>query len=133
MDSEIKNLIRAGVVSAVNVAKHRARVTFEDKDDVVSGELPILTAFAEKNKCYRLPDVGESVLCLMLPNSTESGEGFIIGSYFNDVDTPNANSQDVSRIDFSDGTFIEYNRSSHKLSINCVGDIEIKGANIYLN
>lgn len=133
MESEMQNLIRAGIVSAVYPERHTARVTFEDADNVVSSELPVLVPFSQKNKSYRLPDVGESVVCVMLANSTSSGEGFIIGSYYNAQDKVKVNSQDKSRIDFSDGTFIEYDRASHQLKINCVGDIFVNGKTINLN
>ena len=41
--NKIKNLIRIGTISAVNGAACSARVVFDDKDDLVSAELPIIT------------------------------------------------------------------------------------------
>lgn len=133
MDSEARDIVKEGVVSEVYPQRHSARVAFEDKNSLVSAELPVLTCWALDNKSYALPDVGETVLCIFATNADTTGEGWIIGSRFHDKSTPNANSQDVSRIDFKDGTFIEYNRKSHALTIECKGDITIKGKNIYLN
>ena len=129
---DIKNLIRQGVISAVYPERCAARVTFEDRDGLVSAELPILQASCLNNQFYSLPDVGDCVLCLMLPND-QHGSGFVLGSFFNDKNPPPAASQDISLIKFADGTQISYNRSSHLLSVNCVGNIKINGKRIDLN
>lgn len=128
----MKNLIRAGIVSAVNPATAKARVTFLDRDNLVSAELPVLQPCAAGNQFYSLPDVGNSVLCLMLPNA-DDGSGFILGSLYSDEKKPPTDNQEVSMIRFGDGTTISYNRKTHELNINCVGDIKINGRNIYLN
>lgn len=133
MDGEARDIVKEGIISEVYPERHSARVTFEDKDNVVSAELPIITTWALENKFYALPDVGETVLCVFATNDGTSGEGWIIGSRFHEKSVPNANSQDVARINFKDGTFIEYDRKKHSLTIECTGDITIKGKNIYLN
>lgn len=128
----IKSLIKEGIVSSVNPEKCSARVVFPDKDSLVSAELPILQPAGMKNKFYSLPDVGDSVVCLFAPNS-QDGTGFIIGSRYDDKNSPPAQLQDISCIKFSDGTTISYNRASHLLAINCVGNIKINGRRIDLN
>lgn len=141
MDGEARDIVKEGIVSEVYPERHTARVTFEDKDNVVSAELPIITTWALDNKAYALPDVGETVLCIFATNDGTSGEGWIIGSRFHEKSKPNAKSQDVTRIDFKDGTFIEYDRKKHALKIECKGtlditcdkEITIKGEKIYLN
>lgn len=50
--NKIKDLIRIGRVSSVNPLKCTAKVTFPDKDDMVSDELPILTIGTNKTKAY---------------------------------------------------------------------------------
>ena len=129
---ELKNLIREGVVSTVYAERATARIVFADRDNLVSAELPVLQGVGLKNKSYLLPDVGESVVALMVPNS-EDGTGFIIGSRYHDKNQPPAQSQDVSMLKFSDGTSISYNRKTHELKIDCVGNIIVKGQRIDLN
>ena len=133
MEGEAREIIKEGVVTATYPTRHTLRVEFEDKDGLISDELPVLTTWALDNKMYHLPDVGETVICLFASNADQTGTGWVIGSRFHDKSTPNANSQDKTRIDFKDGTFIEYDRASHKLRIECVGEIYIKGKMIYLN
>lgn len=127
------NLIREGIVSAVYPERCSCRVTFPDRDNLVSAELPILQPAGAKNKYYSLVDVGDSVLCLMAPNDTEGNAGYVIGSRYDDKNAPPAQNQDISMIRFEDGTTLSYNRAEHLLEINCVGNIKINGKRIDLN
>lgn len=130
--SEIKSLIRFGVVSSVDASKCTARVTFADRDNLVSAELPVLQGVGLKNKSYMLPDVNESVVCLMFPNS-DDGSGVILGSFYHDKAAPPTTNQDESMIRFADNTSISYNRATHELKIDCVGDVRINAKHIFLN
>lgn len=133
MEGESRRLISEGVVSVVYPERHSARVTFPDKDDVVSAELPILTPCGSQNKSYSLPDVGESVICLFSSNDDLSGTGFILGARYDDKNPPAVNSQDITRRDFKDGTFIQFDRAKSELRIECKGDVIINGKRIFLN
>lgn len=126
MVGDARQLVREGKVTATYPARHTARVVFEDKDGMVGPEMPILTSCSAGNKSYSMPDVGDMVVCLMASNADMTGTGWIIGSRFNDKSKPNANSQDVTRIDFADGSFVEYNRKSHELKLKSTGKITIE-------
>ena len=130
MDTKI---VRHGVVSDVDAVGHRVRVTFADTDNVVSAWLPVITPLASKDNIYMLPDVGEEVICISETNDSEQGDGFCVGSMYNDINKTHANDINKKRVDFADGSFIEFDRSTGNLQINCKGDIIIKGKNIYLN
>ena len=85
MDSNVvRNLIRLGVVSSKNTANMTVRVVFDGKENLVSAELPVLNRGSQQAKDYWLPDVGEQVVCLFLPNSNGNGvnEGYVLGSHF---------------------------------------------------
>lgn len=72
--TSLKNAIRTGWVSSVNILNSTARVTFKDKGDAfVSAPLKIV-----KNQLTPwLPFIGQYVLCIFLPNG--DGDGFILG------------------------------------------------------
>lgn len=123
MEGDARQLVKEGTVTACFPERHTCRVVFADKDDMTSAEMPILTMCAFDNKFYSMPDVGDVVVCLFASNADQTGTGWIIGSRFNDKSKPNANSQDVTRMDFKDGTFIEYDRESHELKVNCQGKV----------
>lgn len=131
IDSHIKNFIRMGRVSTTNPEKMTVKVVFEDKDNMVSDELPVLVQGSSRNRHYWLPDVGEQVCCLMLPNGHNAG--ICLGSYYSEADPPNANSQEVRRIDFGDGSYMQFDRATGNLNISCTGEIRINGKMIYLN
>ena len=126
----IKNIIRIGRVSSIDVNTNTARVAFSDKDDLVSGNLMIVNRGSMVDKDYWIPDIDEQVLCLMLPNKSGQGlnEGFIIGSFFSKEDKPQERSVDVRAIKFGDGTVIKHDRSTGNLTINATGDISIVAA-----
>lgn len=119
----IRQLIRVGIVSSVNPQNCTAKVLFEDQDEAVSYDLFVINHNTQDNQDYWLPDVNEAVLCLFLPIGIETG--FILGSYYSEVDKPANTDPDVRSIRFKDGTVIQYNRETHKLTADCVGDVEV--------
>ena len=123
----IKNIIRIGRVSSVDVNTNTARVAFSDKDDLVSGNLMIVNRGSMADKDYWIPDIDEQVLCLMMPNKSGLGlnEGFILGSFFSAEDAPQENSADIRAVKFGDGTVVKHDRKSGSLTVNATGDISI--------
>ena len=130
--SDLRSMLRFGIVSSVDASKCTARLTFPDRDNLVSAELPILQAAGAKNKFYCLPDVGDECVCLC-PNNDDSNGGFIIGSFYHDKCAPPTTNPEVSAIKFSDGTTISYDRATHELRIDCVGTIRINGRQVMIN
>ena len=140
----MKNIVRIGKISSVNVERMRARVVFEDKDSaagqMVSAELPILTIGAGTNKVYFNYRVGETVVCIFRENA-EDGTGYIVGSYNHNESELRANDLHVTRFDFGDKFSIEYNEESGDVDIKIGGNMTItadkevivKGKNIRLN
>ena len=80
---------------------------------------------------------------LVLPNVSGRGvcEGFVLGTFYSNVDSPVEGGVDVHAFKFSDGSVIKHDRNSGKLTINVKGDIDIiaggevtvNGQKIYLN
>lgn len=123
-DGTIRNLIRIGIVSSVNEINGTVRVIFDDKDDMVSSELPLL------NYEYNIPEIKEQVLCLFLPNGLS--QGFCLGGFYSLINPPPIQSKDVYYKKFSDGTSIQYNKSTKQLTINSNNPIIING-NVQVN
>jgi phage baseplate assembly protein V len=111
----MKKWIDVGRVSSIYPERCTARVYFEDKN-MVSGELQVVVRGAQNHKDYWMPAIGEQVICLFLPNG--NGEGFIIGALYNDEDKPPVQSEKKRHILFEDGAFIEYDSTSHVLTID---------------
>jgi phage baseplate assembly protein V len=123
----LSDLIRVGVVSSTNDEKLTARVTFADRDDVVSYDLPVLVKNSGENKDYWVPEVAEQVLCLFLPIGVE--QGFILGSFYSDDVPPPATTKEKRRTVFKDGTSVEYDREAHTLTV----DVPPDGGKVIVN
>ena len=130
----LKNLVRTGKISSVDAVNNTARVVFEDKDNDVSGDLIIVNRGSMNVKDYWMPDVDEQVVCLFLPN-TKAGlkAGFVLGSFFSSADAPQVGDANKRRIDFDGASYIEFDRATGGLTINCKGPIVLKGSTISLN
>lgn len=129
----VKNMIRIGKISSVNGTECTARVTFGDKDSLVSAELPIITIGSKDTRGYWLPEVGTQVLCVFQPNTSGRGvcDGFVIGAFYSKVDRPPKLDADVRSIRFADGSFIRYDHGN--IEINAKGTLTLRGAKININ
>jgi len=93
------DVIRIGKVSSVNAAAGMVRVTYPDKDDSVTAELPVFSFTGE----YRMPEVGSQVLVAHLSNGTAAG--ICLGAYWNKSAPPPVSSG--FRKDLGSGAYIE--------------------------
>ena len=130
---QTRGMIRVGTVCDIHAAECMARVRFDDKDGTPSPEMPVITRGSGENKDYWLPDIGEEVVCIFAMNDKNFSTGWILGTYFADKRRAQAASVDIRRTDFGDGSYIEFNRAAGSLTINCTGEVIIKGSNIRLN
>ncbi len=119
--------LRTGKISSVDHKKTTARVEFDDTPGFISKPLQVLTDHTNTERSYSMPSLNENVVCIFLPGSNE-GVGFILGSYSSEKNLPKDTGK-MKYIIFPDGTKIKYNFETHLLEIDCVGDIDIKGAN----
>jgi phage baseplate assembly protein V len=111
--------MKIGRVSAVYAARCAARVTYADRDGMVSKELPIVVAGSQYNKSYWMPAIGEQVVCLFLPNG--NGDGVIVGSIYTEQDDTPVQEANTRCITFSDGAKIQYDAKKHQLLLDFSG------------
>lgn len=117
--------LRYGKVSSVDLQKGTARIVFEDRDDAVTAELPVLQKNTMQNKFYWMPQVGETAACLFATDEQETG--VIIGTIYSEVDMPpsDAGAGKVDGVWFEDGTVIKYDHESKTLDIKLTGDLTV--------
>lgn len=110
-------MYRRGVVSAVDVATHRARVTFADRDKLESPWLDVLVRDAGDDDDFGLPSVGAQVGVLLEENAET---GVVLGALHSKENPPKGTtkSTDVRRLTLKDDAYVEYNRATHKLTIS---------------
>lgn len=119
---ELSEILRVGTVVTKDSVNMRCRVLFPDTptNPVVTALLPVLVNRAHDDTYYDLPDIGSTVLCAF----TSPEQGFILGSFYPLGKSP-CTDENIYQHKFKDGTYIEYDRNSHKLTASCVGDAEV--------
>ena len=115
MRDKYTDSIRIGIVSSIYPERGTAKVTYQDRDDIVNREFPILVPCTLYDRWYYMPDVGERVQVLVDP--TAPTRGCIVGSYYADTRKPPIADKDKAYVKFKDDTLIEYDRKLHKLTI----------------
>jgi len=97
-----------GIVSQYGKSPGSVIVTRPDRDDKTTKELYVMSRCTEKTKDYWMPDIGEQVFCILLPNVAGKGpgEGFIVGAHYSDADPPAEKDTNVRSIRYKDGSYI---------------------------
>jgi phage baseplate assembly protein V len=123
LEARVNQMVRVGVVTSVYDAAGTVRVRLPDSAGVISKPLRVLFAKTRDNKSYDMPDVGEEVLCIFLPIGLQ--QGFVLGAMYSSEDLVPVTDRDKVHYKAKDGTFFEYDRENHKLTIDVQGDIEM--------
>ncbi len=116
-------MIKIGKISSINPKTCTAKVIFEDEQNIVTKDLPIMVPFTLADKAYYMPKVNERVLCVFTNNSRS--QGFILGSFYAQNREPTIQDSNVVYIQFEDGTSIKYDKNTKALDIDCVGEVTI--------
>lgn len=106
----MKDLVRIGKISTINYNAGTASVTYTDRNAETSPQFPIFSA------AYEMPEIDDTVVVLMLPNS--GTKGFIVGVPFSSRNVPEVSGEGVFCKKFHDGTKIVYNPVTKTLSVN---------------
>lgn len=131
-NNEFASTLRIGKVTEFDPEKHAARVNFPDISGKISDWLPLMIPTCIKNKHEYYVDPGDHVICLMSGQGDEFG--VILGTFYDDKNKPPKKQGDLHRVEYSDGTVIQYDRKEHRLFIHCVKDISIEaGSEITIN
>lgn len=107
-------MLKIGIICEVDPPNGRAKVKYEENDGMVSPWLFIAVRNTSDNKEQLWFDENEHVVCLM---ADDMRTGVIIAAIYDNNNTPQNASQDLWVKEFSDGTKISYDRSSHQMKI----------------
>lgn len=110
---------QTGIISDIDEVKVCVRVMLPECDDLRTNWLPILQRNTQDNKDYWLPDVGEQVVVLLDDNGED---GVVLGAVYSSIDIPPVTNKDKRYVRFADAASFEYDRKTHRLTIN--GGIE---------
>lgn len=105
----VANLVRVGVISALDVANARVKCAV---GGLSTDWLPWLTGRAGATRTWSAPRVGEQVL--VLSPYGDPAQGVVLPAIYQDAHPAPASSQDVDTIVFPDGTVFEYDSAANK-------------------
>lgn len=112
-----------GYISEVDEAKGYARVKIDNLDGITSDWLQIVYPGTKADKYTWTPTINEYVVCLFDDNYNT---GVILGAVYTESNNPVNSGEGVSGITFADGTKINYNQNTKKLTIDVgTGDVVI--------
>ncbi len=111
---ELSKYIFIGIVSQYGKTKGTVIVTRPDQDDRTTAELYILSRCTKETKDWWMPDIGEAVMCVCLPNTNSKGpgEGFVLGAHYSEKDAPAESDTSVRSIRYKDGSYIVNNNGN---------------------
>ncbi|WP_116963091.1 phage baseplate assembly protein V [Fastidiosibacter lacustris] len=119
MQRRLNNLVRVGTVIETNDTRLKVKL-----GDNSTGWLPWVTQRTGDCVTWWKPSVGEQVL--VLSPSGELNNGIVLPAIYT-KNQPTLNQNEHTTV-YKDGTRISYDYAQKKLSVNCVGDIEITAA-----
>lgn len=121
-NQDLLNIIKYGVVSEIKAEKAQVKVIFQESNNIVSYYMPVLQMFTGTNKSYFMPNINDVVICLLSPRGDS---GVVLGSIYNDKNTPPVDDENKYNITFDDGTTIEYDKKENILKADIKGTAEI--------
>ena len=119
MQRRLNNLIRIGTV--VETTETRLKIKLGDN---ITGWLPWLTQRTGDCQTWWKPSVGEQVM--VLSPSGELNNGVVLPALYT-KNQPSLNPNEHLTM-YKDGTTVSYDYALKKLSVKCVGDIEVTAA-----
>lgn len=106
----MNDIVRIGKIGKIDYATGMASVIYTDRNNETSPEYPFFS------NVYEMPKIDDTVVVLMLPNS--STKGFILGVPFSGNKIPAESGQGIFYKEFSDGTSILYDPQTKTMDIS---------------
>lgn len=122
LERRVGQIVVRGKIAEVDADKHCARVSYGDKGAQLTAWLQWKPIKAGQAKIWWCPEIGEGVTVIS-DGDLSLGEIFP-GSYHKDFPAPSSN-PDEFLIEFGDGSKISHNRSTGKLDLMNMGDVNI--------
>tara|TARA_B100001564_G_C20610453_1_gene657345 strand:+ start:392 stop:910 length:519 start_codon:yes stop_codon:yes gene_type:complete len=122
LDRRISNLIQLGKVVEADYPNAKLRVEI---GDITTEWLPWLARRASFDNTWWSPEIGEQVI--VLAPSGEINQAVILPSVYQQAHSAPADSPEVHKTVYKDGTVIQYDRENHVLTanVNSAGRIEL--------
>lgn len=119
--SIISNMAKVGVCSTSDEGTGTLTATFPDRDDMVSGDLPVVY-FGGLGRRRGVPQPGDTVACIFLGNGMS--DGFVIGNLYDDDDPPGEDGQEG--VFYEDGSYVYYDTVAGILNVMAMSGVVVE-------
>lgn len=116
LERRLANVALIGTVSEADYAEARVRVQI---GKITTAWLPWLTRRAGVSVDWWAPEIGEQVM--VISPSGEPAQGVVMPALYSDAHPAPSSDENIRRINFGDGSFVEYDNAAHKLSVTVQG------------
>lgn len=114
----------------VSINGHKARVKLKDFDGFETDWVQIPQLCTYKDKSSNVYEIGTEVALLI---NSDFDDGCIIGAIYNDEDVCITDDKNIKMLKFSDGSLIQYDKESHKFTLDIKSQIDIKAAKVVID
>lgn len=121
--AEMNKMIQIGQVSDVDYVNKKVRVQL---DGLKTAWIRWGVQRAGEDVTWWAPEVSEEVL-VVVPFGNVS-HAVVICALYSDAYQAPAETPNIRRTVYQDGTTVEYDREQHKMKVDCVGSVEVIGA-----
>jgi len=115
--------IHDGIVTQVDEATHSVRAAIPALENMETDWLIVLVQNAYADQDYDLPDEGTLVKCLL---DARGESGCVIGAMYNTQDKPPVSNKNIWMKRFANGTVIQHDRSTGKVTVDTPGEVLVK-------
>lgn len=116
LERQLANLLRVGTVATIDLAAQRVTVRCGNN---VTAPLPWFVGRAGAVRKWCPLSIGEQVM--ILSPGGDLAQGGVLPSFYSDAFPSPSESGTVSRTEFADGAFVEYDQETGKLSVSVIG------------
>lgn len=117
LERRLANVALIGTVSEADYGQARVRVQI---GNINTAWLPWLTRKAGQSAAdWWAPEVGEQVM--VISPSGEPAQGVVMPALYSDTNKAPSTDQNIRRINFGDESFVQYDASAHKLTVDVKG------------
>lgn len=110
---QLGNMIQFGTIAELDAAAARVRVTVGGN---TTAWLPWLTLRAGQDRAWWAPEPGEQVV--VLAPTGDMAQGLVLPGVYSDASPAPASSAEITRQQWKDGAFIQYDREAHRYDLD---------------
>ncbi|MFA5688572.1 MAG: phage baseplate assembly protein V [Kiritimatiellales bacterium] len=121
----IANVVQVGTVESVDTKNARARVKL---GEITTAPLPWCTPRQGKKRVWNPLTAGEQVL--VVSHNGDPAQGIIVASLGSTKNPAGDNSEDIFKVIYADGSFVQFDLGTSEMQIECKGPASVRAKSL---